>query len=148
MKAQIVCVLLMMSLAARAQSEREWETYLNEVMTIEDVGTAAWEEMYEQLCELDQHPMDLNQASREQLEQLPFLSAQQVEEIVAYLYQYGPMKSLAELQMIRSLDYQRRRLLTYFVVVKESRREGEKREKERRKSGMQIIRCLRYKVMD
>ena len=48
---------------APAQSEREWETYLNEVITIEDVGTAAWEEMYEQLCELDQHPMDLNCAS-------------------------------------------------------------------------------------
>lgn len=120
-------VALMLGMSVSAQSEREWETYLRDVVTVEDVGTAAWEEMYEQLCELDQHPMDLNQASREQLEQLPFLSAQQVEEMVAYLYQYGPMKSLAELQMIRSLDYQRRRLLTYFVVVEESRREGEGR---------------------
>ena len=117
MKAQIVCVMLMMSLAAKAQSEHEWETYFREVMTVEDVGSATWEEMYEQLCELDQHPIDLNHASREQLEQLPFLSAQQVEEIMAYLYQYGPMKSLAELQMIRSLDYQRRRLLAYFVDI-------------------------------
>ena len=117
MKAQIVCVLLMMSMAATAQSEHEWETYLREVVTVEDVGSATWEEMYEQLCELGQHPMDLNHASREQLEQLPFLSAQQVEEIVAYLYQYGPMKSVAELQMIRSLDYQRRRLLAYFVTI-------------------------------
>ena len=118
MKAQFVCVLLMMSMAVRAQSDvYEWETYLREVVTVEDVGSAAWEEMYEQLCELDQHPIDLNQASREQLEQLPFLSAQQVEEIMAYLYQYGPMKSLAELQMIRSLDYQQRRLLAYFVAI-------------------------------
>ena len=113
-------VALMLGISVSAQSERPWETYLNEVMTIEDVGAAAWEEMYELLCELDQHPMDLNHASREQLEQLPFLSAQQVEEIMAYLYQYGPMKSLAELQMIRSLDYQRRRLLTYFVEINES----------------------------
>ena len=102
---------------ASAQQEHEWEEYLNEVLTIEDVGTAAWEELYEQLCELNQHPVDLNHASREQLEQLPFLSAQQVEDIMAYLYQYGPMKSLAELQMIRSLDYQRRRLLTFFVRI-------------------------------
>ena len=117
MKAQIVCVLLMMSLAAKAQSACEWETYLREVITVEDVGSAAWEEMYEQLCEFAQHPINLNQASREQLEQLPFLSAQQVEEIMAYLYQYGPMKSPAELQMIRSLDYQRRRLLAYFIEI-------------------------------
>ena len=117
MKAHIVCILLVMSLAAKAQSEHEWESYLREVVTVEDVGTEAWEEMYEQLCELGQHPMDLNRASREQLEQLPFLSAQQVGEMMEYLYRYGPMKSLAELQMIRSLDYQRRRLLEYFVAI-------------------------------
>ena len=123
MKAQIVCVLLVMSLAATAQSAYEWETYFREVVTVEDVGSAVWEEMYEQLCELAQHPIDLNHASREQLEQLPFLSAQQVEEIVAYLYQYGAMKSLAELQMIRSLDYQRRRLLGYFVAIDDGEQE-------------------------
>ena len=117
---RVVLVLFTMHYAlftASAQQEHEWEEYLNEVLTIEDVGTAAWEELYEQLCELNQHPMDMNHASREQLEQLPFLSAQQVEDIMAYLYQYGPMKSLAELQMIRSLDYQRRRLLTFFVRI-------------------------------
>ena len=117
---RVVLVLFTMHYAlftASAQQEHEWEEYLNEVLTIEDVGTAAWEELYEQLCELNLHPEDLNHASREQLEQLPFLSAQQVEDIMAYLYQYGPMKSLAELQMIRSLDYQRRRLLTFFVRI-------------------------------
>ena len=117
---RVVLVLFTMHYAlftASSQQEHEWEEYLNEVLTIEDVGTAAWEELYEQLCELNQHPMDMNHASREQLEQLPFLSAQQVEDIMAYLYQYGPMKSLAELQMIRSLDYQRRRLLTFFVRI-------------------------------
>ena len=134
MKTQIVSVLLMMSSAAHAQSERlqvdddtsgmpVWESYFREVVTAEDVGTAAWEEMFEQLCELDQHPIDLNHASREQLEQLPFLSAQQVEEIMAYLYQYGPMKSVAELQMIRSLDYLRRRLLICFIYIGRSREE-------------------------
>ena len=109
-----------MSWSALAQSGHEWEKYLNEVMTAEDVGSAPWEETYDLLCELRQHPMDINQVTREQLEQLPFLSAQQVEEIVEYLYRYGLMKSLAELRMIRSLDDSRRRLLTYFIYVGES----------------------------
>ena len=109
-----------MSWSVLAQSGHEWERYLNEVMTAEDVGSAAWEETYDLLCELRQHPMDIDQATREQLEQLPFLSAQQVEEIVEYLYRYGPMKSLAELRMVRSLDDSRRRLLTYFIYVGES----------------------------
>lgn len=120
MKARIVLALMVMTLNVQAQSERAWTQYFNEVMTVEDVGTAQWEETYELLCELEQHPMDINQATREQLEQLPFLSAQQVEEIVEYLYRYGPMKSLAELQMLRSLDNERRRLLTYFIYIGES----------------------------
>ena len=70
MRCYFFWVALMLGMSVSAQSEREWETYLNEVMTIEDVGTAAWEEMYEQLCELDLHPIDLNRASREQLEGL------------------------------------------------------------------------------
>ena len=45
-------VALMLGMSVSAQSEREWETYLRDVVTVEDVGTAAWEEMYEQLCEL------------------------------------------------------------------------------------------------
>ena len=112
-----------MSLGGNAQSEHEWEKYLNEVMTAEDMESAEWEDCYETLCELALHPMDVNQATREELEQLPFLSAQQVEEIVEYLYRYGPMKSLAELQMIRSLDYERRRLLTFFIYIGEAQHE-------------------------
>ena len=115
--------LLAFGISVCAQSEHPWESYLREVMTAEDVGTTAWEETYEMLCDLEQHPLDLNRVTREQLEQLPFLSAQQVEEIMAYLYQYGPMKSLAELQMIRSLDYQRRRLLAYFVAIDDGEQE-------------------------
>ena len=120
MRTQVMLLFVWMSWSALAQSGHEWERYLNEVMTAEDVGSAAWEETYDLLCELRQHPVDINQTTREQLDQLPFLSAQQVEEIVEYLYRYGPMKSLAELRMIRSLDDSRRRLLTYFIYVGES----------------------------
>ena len=127
MRTQIVLLFMWISWSVQAQSEHGWEVYLNEVMTAEDVGTAQWEETYELLCELEQHPMDINRVTREQLEQLPFLSAQQVEEIVEYLYRYGPMKSLAELQMIRSLDYERRRLLTYFIYIGELVAETQRR---------------------
>lgn len=115
----------MVTVAVSAQTcqqvEHPWETYLNEVMTVEDVGTAEWEETYELLCELAQHPMDINQTTREQLELLPFLSAQQVEDIVEYLDRYRPVKSLNELQMIRSLDYQRRKLLACFLYLDEAK---------------------------
>ena len=102
-----------------AQEQRPWEQYLNEVMTVEDAGSTAWEQTYDLLCELEQHPLDINYATREQLEQLPFLSAQQVEGIMEYLWRYGRMESLGELAMIRQLDYQQRRLLTYFIYIDE-----------------------------
>ena len=116
----------------QAQSGHEWERYLNEVMTAEDAGSATWEDTYDLLCELEQQPLDINLATREQLEQLPFLSAQQVEEIVEYFYRYGPMKSLAELRMIRSLDDSRRRLLTYFIFIGDRSQEtGDSRQTAR-----------------
>lgn len=105
----------------KAQEVRPWEQYLNEVMTQEDMASSAWEQTYDLLCELEQHPMDINQATREQLEQLPFLSAQQIEGIVEYLWRYGRMESLSELQMVRPLDYAQRRLLSFFVYVGEEK---------------------------
>jgi len=106
--------------------EHPWEEYLNEVMTAEDAESASWEQTYELLCELELHPIDINQVTREQLEELPFLSAPQIEEIIVYLDRYGPMKSLNELQMIRSVGYALRRLLSCFLYVDE--RQFQKRE--------------------
>ena len=114
----------MLPMALWAQEERAWSKYLNEVMTVEDVESSQWEETYEWLCELEQHPLDINLATREQLEELPFLAAQQIEELVEYRARYGPMKSLGELLMIRSLSYGQRQLLTAFVFVGEEPTEG------------------------
>ena len=119
MKTRIVCLWLWLATGVMAQEQRPWEQYLNEVMTTEDAGSATWEETYELLCELEQHPMDINRVTREQLEELPFLSAQQVEGIMEYLWRYGRMESLGELAMIRELDYSQRRLLTYFIYIDE-----------------------------
>lgn len=113
----LLCALLTIAVSSKAQTRHPWEDYLDEVMMREDDGEAVGEEMYEWLCELEQHPMDINAASREQLEQLPFLTAQQVEDIMVYQYRYGPMKSLSELLMIPSLDNDRRQLLTYFIYI-------------------------------
>lgn len=115
----LLWIVMILGIRVNAQEARPWERYLNEVMIQEDAESETWEEMYEQLCELEQYPLDINSATREQLEELPFLSAQQVEEIVEYQDRNGPMKSVGELQMIRSLDYGQRRLLTYFIYLSE-----------------------------
>ena len=119
----LLVIVLVLGMRVDAQETRPWERYLNEVMTQEDAESESWENTYEQLCELEQHPLNINSATREQLEALPFLTAQQVEEIVEYLDRYGEIRSVGELQMIRSLDYGQRRLLSYFLYMGEEKQE-------------------------
>ena len=85
MRTQILSLLCVFSLGAVAQEEESLQTYLREVMTAEDAESSTWEDVYDQLCYLSQHPFDLNTATRSQLEDLPFLSAQQIEELMDYL---------------------------------------------------------------
>ncbi len=84
--------------------------------------SSSWETTYNTLCELEENPMNINTATREELEDLPFLTDLDVENISEYLYLYGPMRSLAELAMIKDLDYFKRRLLFYFVYAGEEKK--------------------------
>lgn len=112
----ILFFLLTATTVAKAQT---WQQVYDEVMSdaesYADESTAL--DSYELLEQLASNPINLNSATRDELEQMPFLSAQQVMDIEEYLYRYGPMRSLGELRMIRSLDYQQIRLLPFFVYV-------------------------------
>lgn len=112
--------LLLSTLPVTAQSD--WQESLREWLTAEDMEESYGEELLEQLEERAQTPINLNQTSREELEALPFLTAQQVEDIMEYLDRYKPVRSLSELQMVRGLDYHTRRLLQHFVVAGEERK--------------------------
>lgn len=109
--------LTVIVLGLQAQEQHCWEQYLNQVMNAEDMASEQWQENYDLLCELEQNPININKTTREELEQIPFLSAQQVEALMEYLYRYDSMKSLAELQMIKEIGPQVRKLLECFVYV-------------------------------
>ena len=100
-----------------AQKEHQWEKYYNELSTIEDDKTGLSQSTFDELCDIEEHPININTATREDLERLPFLNENQIEEICEYLYRYKGMKTLGELQMIRSLDYYGRHILQCFVYV-------------------------------
>ena len=103
MKTLFISIMMIMPLGLQAQEGHVWERYLSEVMTVEDSESESWERTYDLLCELEQQPLNLNTVTREQLEELPFLTAQQIEDMMEYRYRYGAMKSVGELMMIRSL---------------------------------------------
>lgn len=117
MRVRVIIVMCLIAMNVTAQEQHSWDQYLNQVMTAEDMEAEEWQLNYDLLCELEQHPIDINKATREELEQLPFLSAQQIEALMAYLYSYGSMKSLSELQMIPEIGPQMRKLLACFVYA-------------------------------
>ena len=120
MRQLLLYLLLLVNLSALAQSD--WQEALREWLTAEDMEESYGEELMEQLEERVAMPINLNQTSQEELESLPFLTAQQVEGLIEYLDHYHPIRSLSELQMVKALDYHTRQLLNYFVVAGEEQK--------------------------
>ena len=123
MKALVVSIGLLLGGVLNAWGQDDsWQDVIAELATSDDMESPAWDNTIDLLTELADSPIDINNATREELERLPFLSDIQIEDIMAYLYQYGSMKSEGELAMIVSLDPLRRKLLTRFIFF------GEKNE--------------------
>ena len=76
-----------------------------------------WEEVLMQWEEIARSPYDLNRITREQLEVFPFLSDEQVENILAYVYLNAPLESVYELQLVPGLDRRIIGFLEPFVGV-------------------------------
>ena len=74
MRLKLLLLMCLTVLWIRAQEQHDWEQYLNQVMTAEDMASEQWQENYDLLCELEQHPININKTTREELEQIPFLS--------------------------------------------------------------------------
>ncbi|MCR5078253.1 MAG: helix-hairpin-helix domain-containing protein [Prevotella sp.] len=113
----LTCLLTLASLTLNAQQTYEWEKYLDALYMAEDEAEQDKEEAFEVLSELATNPISLNTATREDLERIPFLTDEQIEELMAYVYQYHGMRTLGELAMIESLDATRRQLLPFFVYL-------------------------------
>ena len=116
-------LLLLLCTSAVCQAQDDWQQAFRQLSDVEDLESEAWEENYEALADLAEHPLDLNQATREDLEALPFLSDQQVEDIMAYRYRHGELLTAGELQMIPSLSYEQRQLLLNFVFLGQQKKE-------------------------
>lgn len=120
-----ILLLTLCTCAICAQAQTDWQDALQQWMVAEDMAEGYDAETLEALQDLAETRLNLNQATRQDLERLPFLSAQQVEELVEYLYRYGPIRTAGELQMLPGLDYETRRLLLHFVSVGQPAQQSE-----------------------
>ena len=109
-------LFLLLPFRPYAQSLLLLEDNLEELA--EQTDPATWEDELQDLAYLLDSPLDLNTATREQLEQFPFLTAQQVENIQAYVFLHGPMQSVYELMLVPEMNRRTAELLHPFVCVK------------------------------
>ncbi|WP_092109406.1 helix-hairpin-helix domain-containing protein [Prevotella sp. KH2C16] len=116
-KTALFLLLLSLGSMPHVQAQVSWEQLLGELESMEDVESDDWESSHELMAELAAHPLDINKITREDLEQLPFLTARQIEGICEYVYKYAPLQSVHELAMVESLDAHRRALLECFLTV-------------------------------
>jgi len=94
----------------------KWKEYIDELAeTTEDDEQI--ELLYTELSYLSEHPLNLNEVTAETLKRLPFLSDNQIDDIVAYRTRYGNMASVYELKNIESLDWETIELLSSFVYA-------------------------------
>ena len=100
------------------------------------VNSLNWENELEELSNRLQEPVNLNSATREQLEQFPFLSDIQIEHLLAYIYIHGQMETIYELQLVEELDRQTIQYLLPFVCIKAINNEPAFRWKTMLKSAM------------
>jgi hypothetical protein len=97
------------------KNNSEWMHYLDEQVEEEDESSLA--DLYDELSYIVENPYNLQTVSKEELEKLPFLTALQIENLLYYIYKYGPLVDIYELKNVEDLDLQTITYLLPFVYV-------------------------------
>ncbi|MBR4846370.1 MAG: helix-hairpin-helix domain-containing protein, partial [Bacteroidaceae bacterium] len=129
---------------ALLNSQNDWQSLYEAMLEEydEEVNSNWQESLYEELCDLHEHPLNINIATSEELKQIPFLTDIHIQSILQYIQQNGGMMSMGELLLIESLDYHTRNLLQHFVYAGDI----EKRENHDR-SWKNILRHSHHEVI-
>ena len=93
-----------------------WEENLEQLSADEEERN--WEDELETLSARLQEPVNINAATKRQLEQFPFLTDIQIENLLAYVYIHGQMQTIYELQLVEEMDKRTIDLLLPFVCVR------------------------------
>lgn len=103
---------------AQNRSDYPWEEVMENLSTSDEEGdTRNWENELEELTDLVNNPVNINSATKEQLQRFPFLNDVQIENLLAYIYIHGSMQTVYELQLVEELDRQTIQYLLPFVCV-------------------------------
>lgn len=89
-----------------------------EQLSMESEEEYNWEDELEELSRHLQEPVNINTATKRQLEQFPFLTDIQIENLLAYVYIHGQMQTVYELQLVEEMDKRTIEMLLPFICVR------------------------------
>ena len=121
----IVCFSICFSVN-NLSAQEIWENMVEQLVIRDEENSFQWENLMEDLTDLKEHPIPINTATKEQLDRIPFLSDHLVENILYYIYKYGPMLSEKELMMVEGMDIQTARCLKLFITFQQAEKEEDK----------------------
>lgn len=75
------------------------------------------QELRDELIYLSLHPINLNRLTRKQLEQVPFLRDDQIEQMLIYFFKQKSFETLYELQLIKGMDAVTIQNLLPFICI-------------------------------
>lgn len=116
LKVMSIACLSMFFFVNNLSAQTTWEEVIEQLVENEEENSYQWENLLEELADLKEHPLNINSATKEQLERFPFLSDKLIENILYYLYKYGAMYSEKELLMVEDMNRQTVRYLLPFIT--------------------------------
>lgn len=122
----LMLALLLCDTVQGQHGSRAWETYLEQTGLTEEMEAADVDALYDALSELEAAPVNLNRATRQDWERMPFLSLRQISDIVEYTDRVGTVHSWGELSAAGVVDAPTLGLLRCFMYLGEGAVEKER----------------------
>jgi len=114
-------LLIILDLSAQVTANNtEWMHYLEDLADSDESNPDDIEQLFDDLSYLSEHPFNLQTVTKQDLERLPFLTDIQIENLLYYLYKYGPVVDCYELKNVEDLDFQTITYLLPFVYAGEA----------------------------
>lgn len=109
-------LLVSSGLKAQNRSAFDLEQFIEELFSLQEADVN-YEDLYESLLLLYQNPLDLNDATAQELQSLYILSITQINNLQTYISEKGKLLTLYELQLIDGFDNATILKLVPFVTV-------------------------------
>jgi len=121
---RLVIILMILLIAGRlygqqsSPQEIDLERFIERLFQIQ-ADEIDYDDLYESLLQLYTNPLNINEATKEQLLSLYVLTPKQASEILSHIEENGEFISIYELQTINSLSLELINVLLPFITIKE-----------------------------